>query len=186
MNDKHNISILASHNGSHLKPIYEAMLQGLLNIDIKLIISNNSDAQVLKKAKSYNLKSMVINDNNTHNMYEILKQHKCKYIILSGYMKKLSSQITNNFIIINSHPSLLPKYGGVGMYGKFVHQKVIENKEKQSGITFHYVNENYDEGKIILQKSLTISENDTIDSLENKIKILEQNSIVEVLKLCLK
>jgi phosphoribosylglycinamide formyltransferase-1 len=100
-------------------------------------------------------------------------------------MKKVPLKVTNNFKIINSHPALLPNYGGAGMYGRYVHEAVIKNQEKMSGVTIHEVNENYDEGEIILQKSLTLCENETVESLEKKIKALEKSTIVEGLQKCL-
>jgi phosphoribosylglycinamide formyltransferase-1 len=90
--------------------------------------------------------------------------------------------LTNKFNIINSHPALLPKFGGKGMYGKYVHEAVIKSGEKSSGVTVHYVNENYDEGTIILQNSLEINKNETTDSLEVRIKVLEQITILEAFK----
>ena len=100
-------------------------------------------------------------------------------------MKKVSPAICNNFKVINSHPALLPKYGGKGMYGKFVHEAVIANKEKISGVTIHEVNEFYDEGKILYQESLTLNDNESALSLEEKIKALEQTAIVHGLQRCL-
>jgi len=97
-------------------------------------------------------------------------------------MKKISPFLANNFKIINSHPALLPKYGGAGMYGRFVHEAVIKNKEKISGVTIHEVNENYDEGKIILQKTLSLQSDESVNSLESKIKNLEQEAIVEAFR----
>ena len=97
-------------------------------------------------------------------------------------MKKISSSLSKNFKILNSHPALLPKYGGAGMYGRFVHEAVIHNKERESGVTIHEVNENYDEGKIILQESIDLDENETVDSLESKVKNLEQKAIVKAFK----
>jgi phosphoribosylglycinamide formyltransferase-1 len=190
MNTIHNIAILASHNASNLDPVYNATSNNTLAFKVQVLISNNTNANALNKANSYNIDSYIINDkistNIQEDIYNTLTSYQCKYILLCGYMKKLSPLITNNFIVINSHPSLLPKYGGVGMYGANVHKAVIDNKEKNSGITFHYVNENYDEGKIILQKSISINDNETVESLETKVKNLEQNSIVEALQLCLK
>ena len=101
-------------------------------------------------------------------------------------MKKISSKLTNNFKVINSHPSLLPKYGGQGMYGRYVHEAVVKNNEKISGVTVHEVNEKYDDGKIILQKQLDISEGETPQTLEQKIKALEKSAIVESFIKCLK
>ena len=94
-------------------------------------------------------------------------------------MKKVGANITQNFKVINSHPALLPNYGGAGMYGRFVHEAVIKNGEKMSGVTLHEVDENYDEGKIILQKKLSLVKDETANSLEAKIKELEKIAIVE-------
>lgn len=180
-----NIAIFASHNGSGLSAIQNAILEKKLNLNIALVISNNSNAVVLKKAKKYNLQNYVVNSKTTQNVNEtlitLLKQHNCNYIFLSGYMKKIDSALTNNFTIINSHPSLLPKHGGSGMYGRLVHEAVIANQETISGVTIHKVDEEYDSGKIILQKELTLSKNETVDTLESKIKELEGQTIVAAL-----
>ena len=101
-------------------------------------------------------------------------------------MKKLSPRITNIFKVVNSHPSLLPKYGGRGMYGRKVHEAVIKNQERLSGVTIHEVNEVYDEGKVILQKELVLDKGETIEGLESKIKGLEAKAIVEGFQLYLK
>ena len=178
-----NIAILASHNGSSFSALYEAKQDKELAINIPIIISNNSNAAVLEKAKFLGIKNHIVNgklyENPDQKIYELLKENNCEYIFLSGYMKKISSQLTDNFKIINAHPSLLPKYGGAGMYGKFVHEAVIDNKEKISGVTIHEVNENYDEGKIILQKSLEVLSSDNAESLETRVKELESKTIVE-------
>jgi len=185
-----NIAILASHNASNLTPIYNAIKNKELNLNISILISNNSTCNALTKAKDFGINFKVINSKTSNDVdkdiYDLLKSLNCKYIFLAGYMKKISSLITNNFIVINSHPALLPSYGGAGMYGRFVHEAVIKNNETISGITIHYVNENYDEGEIILQKQLNISQNESVESLEKRVKQLEINSVVEALKLCLK
>ena len=184
-----NIAILSSHNGSGLDAIVEAVNNKILALNIVLVISNNPDAKVLQKAKKYGITCKVVNAKTDSDpdttIYKLLKQNRCEYVFLSGYMKKLSPVLTSNFKIINSHPALLPKYGGEGMYGRFVHEAVIKNKEKKSGVTIHEVNENYDEGKIILQKSLEVLPEDDAQSLETKIKNLEKKAIVEGLALCL-
>jgi len=97
-------------------------------------------------------------------------------------MKKLHRRIIQKFKVLNSHPSLLPKYGGEGMYGFRVHQAVIQNREKISGVTVHEVNEEYDSGKIILQKELNIEKDETPETLEAKIKHLESLTIIEALE----
>ncbi|MFA6197407.1 MAG: formyltransferase family protein [Sulfurimonas sp.] len=184
------IAVLASHNGSGLDALYKASKEKILDIEIVLVISNNTNAKALQNAKEYKIANFLLNDITSDNpharMEELLHAHGCEYIFLSGYMKKLSSNITTNFKVINSHPSLLPNYSGAGMYGRFVHEAIIKNKEAISGVTIHEVNENYDEGKIILQKSISLSKDETVDSLQVKIKALEATAIIDAFKLCLK
>jgi phosphoribosylglycinamide formyltransferase-1 len=190
MNKKNNIAIFASANASNLLPIYEAIKNNVLNANITLLITNNKNAPAILKARKLNIPTKIINDktslNVSQDIYNELFLNNCKYVVLSGYMKKLDSIITNNFTVINSHPSLLPSYGGIGMYGRYVHEAVIKNKEKYSGTTIHYVNKNYDEGEIILQEKILLDFNETIDTLEFKIKNLEKELIIKALKQCLK
>ncbi|MDF1874408.1 phosphoribosylglycinamide formyltransferase [Sulfurimonas sp. SAG-AH-194-I05] len=185
-----NIAILASYNASSLDTLRTAIQDRTLDLNIVLVISNNSNAVALQKAKDYKIKNYLINTQNTKNpeeaMHELLKQYNCDYVLLAGYMKKISSLITNNFKVLNSHPSLLPKYGGKGMYGKFVHEAVIKNNETTSGVTVHEVNEKYDDGKIIIQKKLILASNENAQTLEKKIKQLEQIAVVEAFQKCLK
>jgi len=180
------LGILASHNGSGFNAIYKAILEKELNFQITLVISNNTNAVVLQNAKKYSLHNFLVNSKTDENpdekIYSLLREHECEYIFLSGYMKKLSSKIIDEFKVINSHPSLLPKYGGLGMYGKLVHEAVIKNAETESGVSIHEVTKEYDDGKILLQKRLTISKEESVDTLESKIKELEGSAIVEVLK----
>ncbi|MDQ1244714.1 MAG: phosphoribosylglycinamide formyltransferase 1 [Campylobacterota bacterium] len=180
------VAILASHNGSGFSALYEAMQRGELPIEIPLVISNNSNATVLQKASCHGIENFVVNSktdiNPDEKIEELLHKYECKYIFLSGYMKKVGDNITKNFQVINSHPALLPKYGGLGMYGRHVHEAVIHNCEKVSGVTIHEVNSEYDSGKIILQKELQLDIEESVDSLESKIKKLEQSAIVEAFK----
>ena len=113
-----------------------------------------------------------------------MSEFKVDYIFLSGFMKKIEKNLVSTFEnkIVNSHPALLPKFGGKGMYGINVHKAVIQAKQKESGCTIHFVNENYDEGEFILQNSIKLEENESVESLEEKIKTLESKSIVEAFK----
>ena len=178
-----NIAIFASHNGSGFDTILEAINKKKLPINIALVISNNTNSPVLQKAKDTNISNYIVNQKNTNDvnarLTELLKLHECEYIFLSGYMKKLDPLITENFKVLNTHPSLLPQYGGEGMYGHYVHEAVIQNKEKKSGVTIHEVDAEYDSGAIILQKELILSADETSKSLEVKIKKLEKEAIVE-------
>lgn len=185
-----NIAIFASYNGSILETLISASKTQKLPINISLIITNNQDANILKKAKEKNIPHYVVNDT----LYEdkdvifdkLLQEHNCKMVIFAGYMKKISSFLTSKYFIINSHPSLLPKYGGKGMYGRLVHESVVANNESQSGVSVHRVNEHYDDGAILCQKKLLLEENETAESLECRIKKLEKIAMIEALHLCLK
>ncbi|MEA1983656.1 MAG: phosphoribosylglycinamide formyltransferase [Campylobacterota bacterium] len=181
-----NIAILSSHNGSGFEAIVNAIQSKELDLNIVFVISNNTNANVLKKADKYGISNYLINDKTADNVdkaiYDLLKEHDCNYVFLSGYMKKITPLLTENFSIINSHPSLLPKYGGLGMYGRFVHEAVIKNSEKTSGVSVHKVDAEYDSGNIILQEQLTLSQNETVDSLELRIKELERITIVKALQ----
>ena len=185
------IGILASYNGSGFETIQKAIEDGILNAKVCVIITNNSTAGVLEKAKKYGIDSFVINsklfpnDNLDLKITNILKEYDCDYIFLSGYMKKIEENLLKNFPkkIINTHPAILPSiYGGAGMYGSFVHEAVVKNGEKKSGCTIHYIDENYDEGETILIKELELDKNETAESLENRIKELEKIAIVEAFK----
>lgn len=180
------VAILASHNGSGFIALYEALQRGEIAIEIPLVISNNSNAQVLQNAVAYGIDNFAINsktaDAPDEKIEQLLYEYECNYVFLSGYMKKVPSNITKNFQVLNSHPSLLPNYGGVGMYGRHVHEAVIKNQEKQSGVTIHRVNDCYDEGEIILQKKLLLAQSESVESLEAKVKELEQITIVEAFK----
>jgi phosphoribosylglycinamide formyltransferase-1 len=190
MKTKQNIAIFASYNGSSLDNLYSLCKDNKLSASIELIITNNTCANILNKAKKYNIDNYIINSNNTNNInkkiLKLLKNYDIDYVLLMGYMKKVSSDITKQYKIINTHPALLPSYGGIGMFGRYVHDAVIKNKEQYSGVTVHYVNENYDEGEIIIQEKILLDTDETVNSLEIKIKNLEKLLIIKALKLCLK
>ena len=182
------IGILASHNGSGFQVLQEAIKSGKLDAKIVVVISNNSNAGVFEKAESYDIPYFVINDKRypgqdiDDKITRLLVEFGCDYIFLSGYMKKIESKLLAAYPnkIVNTHPAILPSiYGGAGMYGRFVHEAVIKNGEKKSGVTIHYVNEVYDEGEKILVKELELDETETVETLENRIKELEKVAIVE-------
>ncbi len=185
-----NIAILASYNGSGLDTLHQASLDNILDLNIKLVISNNTASPALVKAKSYKIKNQLVNSKTDtdpdEKIYDLLKENDCEYVFLAGYMKKITSKITQNFKVINSHPSLLPKYGGAGMYGRHVHDAVVKNKESVSGVTVHEVNENYDDGKIIYQQEISLASDETAQTLETKIKKIEKDVIIEAFVRCLK
>ena len=113
---------------------------------------------------------------------DVLKNYDIDLIVLAGYLKMIGTRLIDEYTIINTHPSLLPKYGGKGMYGMNVHRAVIDAKEKISGPTVHFVNSRYDEGNIISQTKVTIEETDTPESLAKKVQDVEKIQLVNVIK----
>ena len=183
------IGILSSHNGSGFATIQKAIMEKRLDAQVVVVISNNTNAGVLQKAANHDIPNFIINakrfpdENLDEKITKLLVEFKCDYIFLSGYMKKIEKNLVSTFEnrIVNSHPALLPKFGGRGMYGRNVHEAVIAAKEEKSGSTIHFVNENYDEGEFILQKEYVLEENETVDSLEEAIKDVESQAIVEAM-----
>lgn len=185
------IGILASYNGSGFETIQKAIEENILDAKVVVIITNNSTAGVVDKAKKYDIPHFVVNknlfpdENLDLKIANLLLEFECDYIFLSGFMKKIEENLLKNFSnkIINTHPAILPSiYGGQGMYGSFVHEAVVKNGEKKSGVTIHYIDQNYDEGKTILIKELELNENETAQTLEDRIKDLEKIAIVEAFK----
>jgi len=171
-----NIIIFASGNGSNAENIIKYFNKKKYNINW-LTVTNNKNAGVIEKDKKLGSKIKIISKKELGQeifIHSIIDLNPA-LIVLAGFLLKIPENFIKNFHnrIINIHPSLLPKYGGKGMYGQFVHKKVIENKEIKSGITIHFVNEKYDEGKIIFQKDIEIKDPKTSDSLANQIHKLE-------------
>ncbi len=175
-------ALFASYNGS----ILESLLEN--GFDVALIITNNPDAFVLQKAKRLGIPHHIVNEKLYGKDYHdkilsLLESYAIGCILLAGYMKKIDAKVLRRFPkrIVNSHPSLLPKYGGKGMYGRRVHEAVIASKEAKSGVTVHFVEEEYDSGEIILQKELFIDPAWSVEQLETKVKKLEKEAVIEAL-----
>ena len=171
-----NIAILASGSGTNA----EAIAKYLANhptLCVSLIATNKAGAFVLERAKKLGIKSIVFNKERLTGgaFSRELKSNNIDYIVLAGFLLKIPQNLIDAYPqkIINIHPALLPNYGGKGMYGVRVHQAVIENKERESGITIHYVNENFDKGEIIFQAKWNILNTDSSDDLAAKIHNLE-------------
>lgn len=179
------IVILASGSGTNAENIIRYFKDNK-SISVSLVLSNKKDAKVLERAKQLDVSTITFNRfdfTNSTKVIDILKQH-ADYIILAGFLWKIPENIIEAFPtkIINIHPALLPKYGGKGMYGMHVHNAVVKNKEKNSGITIHYVNNNYDEGAIIFQESFKVLVCDTSTDVAAKIHILEQKYFPKVIE----
>ena len=171
-----NIAIFASGNGSNAENIIK-YFQNSIKFKIELIVTNKNDAFVIQRAINNNISHIVLSKNDFENttIIDILNNKKIDFIILAGFLLRISAELVKlyNHKIVNIHPALLPNYGGKGMYGINVHKAVIEAQESESGITIHYVNEHYDKGSIIFQAKCEISNQDTPESLAEKIHYLE-------------
>ena len=172
-----NIAIFASGNGSNAEQISRYFIQNPV-AKVKLILTNNPNAGVIERAERLGIISVIFDRNTFYFSDEIintLKENQVDLIVLAGFLWLVPNNILQEFKgrIVNIHPALLPKYGGKGMYGNYVHQAVIAAGDKKSGITIHYVNEKYDDGQIIFQAEVDLSKNETPESLAQKIHHLE-------------
>lgn len=161
-------------------------LHGDLKANINLVISNKSNAYALERAKNSGIPTYIINGKNKEEidieLENVLSNYNIDLIILAGYLKLIGDRLINKYTIINTHPSLLPKFGGKGMYGMNVHKAVVEAKEIFSGPTIHYVNNKYDEGNIISQTKIKLSSDETPESLAKKVQDAEKIQLINVLK----
>lgn len=186
-----NIAFLASGAGTTMEAFLNQWKMGSLPINPKLLITNNSRCGAVEIAHRFGVEVFHISAKTHPDEEEFakellfqLKKHSIDLLLLVGYMKKLPHQIISHFTgrIFNTHPSLLPKYGGQGMYGLNVHKAVIENKETESGVTIHFVSEEYDEGQIIAQSTVIVEPNDTPETLQEKVKIEERKLYIETIR----
>ena len=183
-----NLAIFASGRGSNFKAIYSQIISGKINANISCLITNNKTAAILKFAQANDIniyvqdfdKDITIEDK----ILKILKYHQIDLIVLAGFMKLVPRKIVEFFDrkIINIHPSLLPLFGGKGYHGINVHKKVIESGVKFTGATVHFVDENYDQGQIIAQDIISISQKDTIETIAKKVLKIEHELLPKVLK----
>jgi phosphoribosylglycinamide formyltransferase-1 len=175
------ISIFASGNGLNTFNLIK-YFKNNKNVEVSCVITNNPNSGVILISKDNNIPVYIIDNKNVELTLDILKNYKIDLIVLAGYLKKVSKELIDKYKIINIHPSLLPKYGGRGMYGINVHKAVIDNKEIESGLTIHYVNNYYDEGLIIHQSKCNIEFNETPQSLSDKIRQLEHESLPKIIE----
>ena len=181
-----NLVVFASGNGSTLQAIIDAINNNELSATINLVVSNNKDAFALERAKKNNIDTYIISNKDFQSqdeeLYEVLSNYKIDLIVLAGYLKMIGPKLLNKYTIINTHPSLLPKYGGKGMYGMKVHKAVVEAGEKISGVTLHYVNSEYDKGSIIAQTKVDVLPTDTAEDVSAKVQAVEKIQLVNELK----
>ena len=188
MKIKKKIVVFASGSGSSFENICKRFSKDTF-VEISKLYCNNNKAFVVERAQKHGIKSLIFQNEDLTNKKILMDLRKVNpdLIVLAGFLKKFPNDIINEFKhrIINIHPSLLPKYGGKGMYGAKVHEKVIENNDRESGFTVHYVDQNYDEGDIIFQKKLIIKEKDPIRLAKEVLK-MEHKYYPEIILKCLK
>ncbi|MGW9684409.1 phosphoribosylglycinamide formyltransferase [Flagellimonas sp. 2504JD1-5] len=180
------VVILASGSGSNAENIF-SYFKGSNKVKVVAVLTNKKTAKVLDRCEKLGIPAYFFNReafSGSGNFVDIMKSFRPDLIVLAGFLWKIPSSFITAFPnkIINIHPALLPKYGGKGMYGNKVHQAVKENSEPETGITIHYVNENYDEGAILFQAKTIIEPSDSVDDIAQKVHRLEYEHFPRVIE----
>lgn len=193
MSEQLNIAVFASGRGSNFQAILTAIKKGTVrNAEIVLVISNNVEAGALGVARAHNIpavhldrKQFTSEEELASAVLKVLKQHNVNFIVLAGFLKKLSGEVVRRYKnkIVNVHPALLPQFGGAGMYGIHVHEAVIKSGVRTTGATVHLVDEEYDHGPIVLQQTVEVASDDTPDSLAEKVLKIEHLLYPEAIRL---
>ncbi|MBM3451642.1 MAG: phosphoribosylglycinamide formyltransferase [Bacteroidetes bacterium] len=181
----HNVSIFVSGTGSNAKNLIR-FFSLAKDQKIKLILSEKENPELESLCNSEKIHFLKVDKQQSTDvdfLVEKCNKYEIHYIILAGFLKKIPEKLIQKYPeqIINIHPSLLPKFGGKGMFGDNVHKAVLESKEKESGITIHLVNEEYDKGKILGQFTISIDKNETVKTLKEKIQKLEHTHFPPVI-----
>jgi phosphoribosylglycinamide formyltransferase 1 len=187
---KQKLALFASGRGSNALNIID-YFKNNANVEISFVLTNNKNAGIIDSAGKLCVKVFVCTNQEVENstfLIDICEKNEISFVVLAGFLRKIPEEFVNHFPnkIINIHPALLPKYGGEGMYGANVHRAVLENKEKETGITIHFVNSEYDKGEIIAQFSCELSENESIETIQEKIHALEMENFPRVIEKVLK
>lgn len=180
------IAVFASGSGSNAENIFN-YFKNNDNVTISLILTNNPNAGVIERANRLNIPFVVFDKNafkNTNEIVKLLQENNIDLVVLAGFLWLIPENLIEAFPnkIVNIHPALLPKYGGKGMFGDNVHKAVVENKETESGITIHFVNQHYDEGKIIFQATCEVLPPDTYEDVASKIHALEYEHFPKIIE----
>jgi phosphoribosylglycinamide formyltransferase-1 len=186
-----NIAVFASGRGSNVEAILHAVQRGELPARVVLLISNTSSAGALELARAHNIPAVHLSptpfsseEAYTERMLALLSEHRVDLIALAGYLKKIPGRVIEQYRnrIVNIHPALLPKFGGPGMYGIHVHRAVLAAGETVSGATVHLVDEEYDHGAILMQKTVDVAPNDTPETLAARVLKVEHEIYPQVLR----
>lgn len=184
------IAVFASHGGSDLQAIIDGCKSNQIHAAVVAVISNNADSMALQRANNENIAAYHLSAKKfgseealAKEILDVLADHEVDMIFLAGYMRMLHITVLEKYHnrIFNIHPALLPKFGGKGMYGMHVHTAVIAAKEKETGVTIHRVNAEYDSGEIVAQTTVPVLENDTPEILAARVLEREHTFLVEVI-----
>jgi phosphoribosylglycinamide formyltransferase-1 len=184
------IAVLASGSGTNFQAIVDKIASGKLNARIMVLICNNRNAFVLERARQAGIRAehwsetlAGSREKFVEGLLQLLQQSHVELIVLAGYMKLLPAEVVRAFEgrILNIHPALLPKHGGQGMYGMFVHEAVIAAKESESGATVHFVDSEYDRGPIFLQRKVPVMPDDSPESLRERVLKVEHELLPEAI-----
>ena len=190
VDSRKKIAVFSSGEGSTLTKIHEACQRGNLPAEILLIISNKAHSGAIERAKRHAIDSYLFDTGNNEDTIKtesdlvgLLKQSKIDWILLLGYTRKIGPKLLTAFNnrIINTHPSLLPKYGGKGFYGRKIHEAVLASGDILTGATVHLVNEEYDSGEILSQIAVPVLPKDSATTLEARVKKTEKAHLIKVL-----
>ena len=175
---KLRLVVMASGSGTTFEALAKA---NSVDFEVIGLIASKPNIDVIERAQKLNIPFQIATSDEDTLMH--LKEWNPNLVVLAGYLKKVGPQTLAAYEnkMLNTHPSLLPKYGGPGMFGRRVHEAVIANAEEKSGVTIHWVTENYDEGPIIAQKEVILDSNETVESLEIKVKDTEKIFLIETL-----
>ena len=180
MNTRINLAIFISGQGSNARNLIRHFHEHAL-VNVSMVISSRSNDEMKGFSEQWGLQYVEIAPWDEALVFPMLEEANIHAMVLAGFLRKITPALISRFPdkIINIHPSLLPKYGGKGMYGRFVHEAVFLANEKETGITVYFVNEAYDDGQVLLQASCAIAPEDSIEDIEEKVKQLEQRFFPE-------
>jgi phosphoribosylglycinamide formyltransferase-1 len=184
------LGFLASHRGSDVQAVVDACATGRLAAVPRLIVSNNADAEVLVRARAAGIATCHLSsvthpdpDRLDGAILDALLAHDVELVIMAGYLRKLGPRTLRHFAgrVLNIHPALLPKFGGRGMYGRRVHEAVLAAGERETGVTIHLADEEYDQGRMVAQCRVAVRSDDTVESLAARVLEREHSFLVETL-----
>ena len=186
MTKRRKFIVFASGSGTTLQAIIDAIRDDTLEAQINLVVSDHQDAYALERAKKAGIETYVIKAKKTNEIDEelskVLDGYDVDLIVLAGYLRMIGQKLLERYTIINTHPSLLPKFGGKGMHGMNVHNAVVEAGEKESGVTVHFVNAEYDKGDIIWQTKVPVYPEDTAEDVSTRVQAAEKPQLISVLR----